>query len=343
MLNNSFLLFHNITSNRTRENCESETSVDFGIARVILSIPGLVLNMLFIATLLKNKSVREPLILLMFLSFGDFIVAAKVLSVGINDFVTVNHRGYYNFTRLECFYVRPHLSLLIIGSLIQSTGTLLVALERTVAVLFPYFYFTSQKAKYIMVSCILACVFVIITYVSGIIVVAAGYGNSGVFHGLCYPSLVVSPTYGGFLFLYPSVVGCIAIGCYFVIFGFIFYDKFLRSETKNHKYEIDQRRNQMWLLKISSILAFNAFAFIVVPYIILYLGTNIKCPTSVLYFMRQYVSFLHAINSFSGLTISIISSPQLRTAVKTTLGCGKNKVRSMSNTTHLERLSTTNF
>lgn len=273
---------------------------------------------------MKNRIIRNSAILLMFLSFGDLIVATKVFAIGINDFI---NDGDYNFTSIECFYKRPHLSLLIFGTLVQSTGTLVVAFERMVAILFPYFYFTTNYTHNLLVVCIVSCALVLVVYVAGLIV-AAGHGARSISQDLCFPSIVINETYSGFLYLYPIIFGCLVVACYIVIFGYICRKNCRKPVPGQFRFEIEHRGKQMWLLKISSILAFNTFVFIVVPYIILVLSRSIRCPTSLLFFLRQYVSFFHAINSFLGLTISLIASQEVRTAVTALLCCTPEGPRS---------------
>jgi len=111
----------------------------FGTLNVLSSLPGIFLNSLFIFAVLNDKHLRKILQSIVALSFGDLAIALYILVLGLCQLAT--GRRVFNLKKYECFYKRPFLPLFILGSQWQSTATFLVAVERMIALVFPYRYY----------------------------------------------------------------------------------------------------------------------------------------------------------------------------------------------------------
>lgn len=316
-------------------NCTQRTStLTFGIARILFSIPGIILNTLFIATMIRNKVLRKSLILLTLLSFADLLISMYVLMFGMSDIIT--DKDPFCINKVSCFYLRPHLSVQICALQLQCIASLLVALERTAAILWPIHYYRMQKTKKLISACAVSIIFVAFSYMVSIII--ANRDSINIYSDMCFPSRVVSKAYGGFIYLFSAILGCLAVLCYLGIFGIKMYKKLFNKKVD--EINVVQRKREVWLIKVCFTLTLSDFIFIVIPHCVLYLGIPISCPDSFLWFMRRYVSFLFSTNSFVGMASSMIVSRELRSAVLDTLLCSKRK-RFDSEEDKLKRLSST--
>lgn len=315
-------------------------SIDFGIAKIVCSLPGLFINAIFITTVARSHRLRKNLILLSLLAFGDLLCSLHVLSLGLSDILT--DEKLYHLTNFQCFYERPHLVLLIFCTHIESVATLLVAIERAIAILLPYFYNKCNRDRFNLMACLICTCIAVASFVASVIA-SVVKGPFLVYKDMCYPSTAVNPQYGGFVFMITIILGSISLIVYLILFITILCNSAVAKRACDTSFATAQQKRQKWLLKISCILAFSTFVFIVIPYTILYIGRNDRSQTSVVGELRRYVSFTMSANSFMGMALCMIASPELRTAVKGTLFCEKMErpeFGTASNRTRTSRLST---
>lgn len=298
--------------------------VSYGIMRILFGIPGLILNTLFILTMIRNKSMRKTLTLVTFLSFGDLLISATSFSMGISDII-INER-LFCVTKMSCYYLRPHMSFQICGVQLQCTSTLMVAIERFIAIMWPLRYYRAEKTQFLMCAGYAACVFTGCSYVLSIIVTSYQQPLS-VYSDFCFIGRVAGKSYGNYIYIFSITLGSLAVVCYLIIFGFKLFKKLSRHENDNDKISVVRQNRERWLIKICCILTFSTFIFIVLPYLILYLGIlyDIKCPkdNDILYLMRRFATVFLATNSFVGMSLSLVASRELRLAMLETLFCFK--------------------
>lgn len=315
MNNSSF--HHNSSFNVTLEKLPLP-SIHFGIAKIVCSLPGLVINIVFIVTIFRHQRLRKNLALLTLLAFGDLLLAGSCLALGISDILT--SEKLFHLSDYECFYKRPHMVLLIWGTNLESISTLFVAIERTVAVMFPFFYVKHNKDKIVKIVCAICILFVLTSFLISIIITYARRPFV-VYQDLCYPSTAVSEYYGGFIYALTIILGSIALLCYVGVFVRELHSNFKSKQSNDTKFAGNQRSKQIWLLKISFILACSAFVLIVIPYTILFIGRYDRSQTTFVGVVRRYVNYFMAANSFVGMMICVMASPELKSAMKTTILC----------------------
>uniref|UniRef100_A0A915JJH5 G-protein coupled receptors family 1 profile domain-containing protein n=1 Tax=Romanomermis culicivorax TaxID=13658 RepID=A0A915JJH5_ROMCU len=288
----------------------------FGSLNVTFALPGLFLNLIFITTVLKDKSLRDNLKALILLAIGDFLISLYVLVYGLTQLIIM--RKIYGLSKIECFYKRPHLILFIISSQWQSLATFIVALERMWAILFPFKYYSSDNRHRFFifgVSSIFLLLFVCFLYA---FLKIAPTNWSIVPQDLCYPTMVVCKGFSAYLFFWPVVLGILTVFCYVVVAFVKVHDRWGRyTELELAKYQFDrlQRAKQTWIIKISLILTATTFIFIVVPYAIMFFAIDEQCPGNITYLLRRYTTILQSTNSFLGMAISLMISQELRRSI----------------------------
>lgn len=319
---NENLLEYNNNANSTNNTLEElpAPATNFGIAKIICALPGLFINVIFILTVIRSRRFRKNLILLCLLSFGDLLCSANVLSLGLSEVIT--NEKLYHLTNYQCFYERPHFVLIIFCTHIESIATVLVSIERAVAVWFPYQYNKCNRRMWIISACLI-CISITMTSFIASVIVTVKRGPFIVFQDMCYPSVMVSTEYSGFIFMLTIAFGTVSLLVYLTLFASILCNKTVAKRTYKASIANVQQKRQSWLLKISSILAVSAFVFIVIPYTILYVGRKDWSQTSYVGVIRRYTSYLMAANSFIGMALCIVASEELRISVIATLTCRK--------------------
>lgn len=299
--------------------------INVGIYDLCCSLPGLLVNFIFIIAVCRNKDLRKVLFLLVYLSTANLIISLYILFLGLSELITSDKE--YLLKPYECFYQQPHLTFSIIGMQSQACASILVAAERTIAVRLPYRYLKMQKTKLIKSSIVASLAFVAVTYGIAVGLSFQVYQSHGMIkHDRCYPSLVSGVEYGSFLYAFPAASGMVAILCYLVILCFELKNIFkVRSNDSNFA---KRNKHQFWLVKISCILAFSAFLFVVVPYTLLLVGRwrragddDTSYYDEFTSYLRRFVTFALSSNSFFGVTFCFFASTELRNEVKSTLMC----------------------
>lgn len=304
-------------------NFVPQSSVGIGVYDLLCSLPGLIVNCLFIIIVIRNYQLRKTLTLLVLLSCGDILISMGNFALGLSDLLTYNvDIVLYPY---QCFYKRPHVNFFIIGIQLQACATLLVAAERTVAVCYPYKYFQIQTKKVFVILCTFCILVVFCTYCIAIILSKEiHYLQVYVKDEACQPALVAGVEYGGFLYIFPAGLGMVAISFYVVILSIVVRNKIFGPKTKNTSFSRAHQRREMWLLKIACVLACSTFLFIVIPYLLLFIRRyNFAKNDTTLPYLRRYVTLALSTNSFLGITLCLLGSVELRTAAKATILCRK--------------------